>query len=107
VLQGLRAVTDARTNPTERKQQFGLANFLIARYGASLTCTDLPPEPGETPVGVLFIKQRCTGLRDGRQITVESRFYRRPGQAEMSPTSGTLTKAQWESSTRFEMRLAD
>jgi hypothetical protein len=107
ILKGLRVVTDPRTDINTRKQEYALANFLMARYGAALTCADLPPEPGETPVGSEFIKLRCTGTQDGRRLTLESRFYRRPGQAEFSTTSGTLTQAQWESSARFEMALAD
>jgi len=104
VLAGLRIVSDPGVSPQERKQAYTLSNFLKARYGNSRwDCRDTPPAPGETPVGTLYINQRCTMLtRDNMRASLETRFLRRPGQAEFSG-SGKLTVGQFESSTRLEL----
>ncbi len=66
-LAGLRIVTDPQASPQERKQAYTLSNFFKARYGSDgWDCIDTPPAPGETPVGTLYINQRCTKLGEGR-----------------------------------------
>jgi hypothetical protein len=104
VLAGLRIVSDPRVSPQERKQAYTLSNFLKARYGSDRwDCRDNPPAPGETPVGTLYINQRCTMLtKDNMRAFLETRFLRRPGQAEFSG-SGKLTVGQFESSTRLQL----
>ena len=70
-------------------------------------CTDTPPGPGESPVGTLYINQRCTKLVKGdMRVVLETRFLRKPGQAEFSG-SGKLTVGQFESSTRLELLRSD
>ena len=107
-LAGLRIVTDPRASPPERKQAYTLSNFFKARYGSEgWTCTDTPPAPGETPVGTLYINQRCTTLaKDDARVVLETRFLRLPGQAEFSG-GGKLTVGEFESSTRLELLRAD
>jgi hypothetical protein len=107
-LAGLRIVTDPQASPPERKQAYTLSNFFKARYGSEgWTCTDTPPAPGETPVGTLYINQRCTKLaKDDLRVVLETRFLRLPGQAEFS-SSGKLTIGEFESSTRLELLQAD
>jgi len=107
-LAGLRIVTDPRAGPQDRKQAYTLTNFFKARYGSEgWNCTDTPPAPGETPVGSLYINQRCTKLANGdMRVVLETRFLRRPGQAEFS-SSGKLTVGQFESSTRLELSRPD
>jgi hypothetical protein len=107
-LAGLRIVTDPRASPPERKQAYTLSNFFKARYGSeSWTCTDTPPAPGETPVGTLYINQRCTKLtKDNLRAMLETRFLRLPGQAEFSG-GGKLTVGEFESSTRLDLLRAD
>jgi hypothetical protein len=107
-LAGLRIVTDPQVSPQERKQAYTLSNFLRARFGSDgWDCTDTPPAQGETPVGALYINQRCTKLVKGDLRAVfETRFLRKPGQAEFS-SSGKLTVGQFESSTRFELLRPD
>ena len=104
VLAGLRIVSDPGVSPQVRKQAYTLSNFLKARYGNDRwDCRDTPPAPGETPVGILYINQRCTMLtKDNMRAFLETRFLRRPGQAEFSG-SGKLTVGQFESSTRLEL----
>jgi len=104
VLAGLRIVSDPGVSPQVRKQGYTLSNFLKARYGNDRwDCRDTPPAPGETPVGILYINQRCTMLtKDNMRAFLETRFLRRPGQAEFSG-SGKLTVGQFDSSTRLEL----
>jgi hypothetical protein len=107
-LAGLRIVTDPQANPQDRKEAYTLTNFFKARYGSEgWDCTDTPASPGETPVGSLYINQRCTKLVKGdMRAVLETRFLRKPGQAEFSG-SGKLTVGQFESSTRLELLRPD
>jgi hypothetical protein len=107
-LAGLRIVTDPQASSPERKQAYTLSNFFKARYGSEgWTCTDTPPAPGETPVGTLYINQRCTKLaKYDMRVMLETRFLRLPGQAEFSG-GGKLTVGQFESSTRLELLRPD
>jgi hypothetical protein len=108
MLAGLRIVTDPQVSPQERKQAYTLTNFFTARYGSGgWDCADTPPAPGENPVGSLYINRRCTKLVNGEMRAVlETRFLRKPGQAEFS-TGGKLTVGQFESSTRLELLRPD
>jgi hypothetical protein len=107
-LAGLRIVTDPQANPQDRKQAYTLSNFFKARYGGDgWECADTPPAPGETPVGTLYINQRCAKLVKGdMRAVLEARFFRKAGQAEFS-SSGKLTVGQFESSTRLELLRPD
>jgi hypothetical protein len=107
-LAGLRIVTDPQASPQDRKQAYTLTNFFKARYGSDgWGCTDTPPAQGETPVGTLYINRRCTKLVNGKMRAVlETRFLRKPGQAEFSG-SGKLTVGQFDSSTRLELLRPD
>jgi hypothetical protein len=66
-----------------------------------LDCRDTPPAPGETPVGTLYINQRCTTLTGQRARLSRDPVFAHP-QAEFSG-SGKLTVGQFESSTRLEL----
>ena len=107
-LAGLRIVTDPQISPQDRKQAYTLSNFFKARYGSDgWDCIDTPAAPGETPVGTLYINRRCTKLVKGdMRAVLETRFLRKPGQAEFS-SSGKLTVGQFESSTRLELLRPD
>jgi hypothetical protein len=107
-LAGLRIVTDPQTNPQDRKQAYTLANFFKARYGGDgWNCADTPPAPSESPVGSLYVNQRCSKLVKGdMRAVLETRFLRKSGQAEFSG-SGKLTVGQFESSTRLELLRPD
>jgi hypothetical protein len=107
-LAGLRVVTDPQIGPQDRKQAYTLSHFFKARYGGDgWDCIDNPAAPGEAPVGTLYINQRCTKLVKGdMRAVLETRFLRRPGQAEFS-SSGKLTVGQFESSTRLELLRPD
>jgi hypothetical protein len=107
-LAGLRIVTDPQASPQDRKQAYTLSNFFKARYGGDgWDCADTAPAPGETPIGTLYINQRCGKLVKGdMRAVLETRFLRKPGQAEFSG-SGKLTVGQFESSTRLELLRPD
>ena len=107
-LAGLRVVTDPEAGPQDRKQAYTLTNFFKARYGSDgWDCADTPPAAGESPVGTLYINRRCIKLVKGdMRAVLETRFLRKPGQAEFSG-SGKLTVGQFESSTRLELLQPD
>jgi hypothetical protein len=104
VLRGLRFVSDPRGSPIERRMAHLLRLAIINHYDPEgWACTDLPGEPGETPVGGVFIKQRCTKTTSERNMTVEAHFLRKPGQSDIDPATGDYTSGQFESWTRFEL----
>jgi hypothetical protein len=104
VLRGLRFVSDPRADPTARRMAHLLRLAIINRYDpAGWTCTDFPPAPGETPVGGVFLKQRCEKLTPERYLVVEAHFLRKPGQSAIDPATNQYTEGQFESWTRFEL----
>jgi hypothetical protein len=104
VLRGLRFVTDPRAAPLERRMAHLLRLAIINHYDPDgWTCTDLPADPGETPVGGVFLKQRCEKTTPERRMTVEAHFLRKPGQSDIDPATGDYTSGQFESWTRFEL----
>jgi len=104
VLRGLRFVSDPRGDPAARRMAHLLRLAIINRYGpAGWICTDFPPAPGETPVGGIFLKQRCEKMTPERHLTVEAHFLRKPGQSDIDPATNEYTQGQFESWTRFEL----
>jgi len=104
VLRALRLVTDPRAPPHERRMAHLLQLSVFNRYEPDgWTCADLPPAAGETPVGGIFVKQRCEKLTPERHLTVETRFLRKPGQSDIDPVTGNYRQGQFESWTRFEI----
>jgi len=104
ILRGLRFVSDPRGDPSARRMAHLLRLAIVNRYNpAGWMCTDLPPAPGETAVGGVFLKQRCEKLSEGRHLMVEARFLRKPGQSDIDPVTGEYTSGQFESWTRFEL----
>jgi hypothetical protein len=104
VLRGIRFVTDPRASPLERRMAHLLKVAVIEHYDPDgWKCTDLPPAPGETPVGGVFIKQHCEKTTPERKLMVEAHFLRKPGQNAIDPETKEYTQGQFESSTRFEL----
>jgi hypothetical protein len=104
VLRILRFVTDPRAPSHERRMAHLLRLAAINRYEPDgWTCTDFPPAEGETPVGGVFIKQRCEKTTPGRRLVVDTRFLRKPGQSDNDPVTGEYRAGAYESSTRFEI----
>jgi len=103
-LRGLRFISDPRASPLERRMAHMLRLAVINRYGpGNWNCTDLPAAEGETPVGGVFVKQRCEKLTAERWLTVQANFLRKPGQNAIDPKTGEYTSGQFESWTRFEV----
>jgi hypothetical protein len=104
VLRGLRFVSDPRAAPSDRRMAHLLRIAIINHYDpAGWACTDIPAAAGETPVGGIFLKQRCEKITPERCMTVEARFLRKPGQSDVDPATGDYTSGQFESWTRFEL----
>jgi hypothetical protein len=103
-LRGIRMISDPRTTPLERRMARLLGLAVINHYGPEgWTCTDIAPVEGETPVGGVFIKQRCTKTTPERAMTVETHFLRKPGQHDIDPETHDYTQGQFESWARFEL----
>jgi hypothetical protein len=104
VLRALRFVTDPRAAAHERRMAHMLRLAVINRYEpAGWTCTDLAPGAGETPVGGVFVKQRCEKLTPERHLLIDARLLRKPGQSDNDPVTGEYRAGAFESSTRFEI----
>jgi hypothetical protein len=104
VLRGIRMVSDPRGTPLERRMAHLLKLAVMNHYGPDgWTCKDFPPDPRETPVGGVFIKQRCEKTTSERAMTVEAHFLRKPGQNAIDPATNEYTQGQFESWTRFEL----
>jgi hypothetical protein len=104
VLRGLRFISDPRAASHERRMAHLLRLAVINRYEPDgWTCTDFPPAAGESPVGGVFIKQRCEKATSERHLSVETRFFRKPGQSDNDPVTGEYRPGAFESSTRFEI----
>ena len=104
IVRGLRFISDPRASPLERRMAHMLRLAVINRYGpAGWDCTDAPAAEGETPVGGVFVKQRCEKITAERWLTVQARFLRKPGQHAIDPATGEYTQGQFESWTRFEV----
>ena len=106
IVRGIRIVSDPRGEAAAgRDEAYLLRNFLNARLGReNWDCEDFPLTEGETPVGGIFVKQRCRKQTDARtSATLATRYLRKPGQAQYDPISGRETTGQFESTVRFEM----
>lgn len=104
LVQGYRVITDPHADPDVREDAFLLARAFKARFGEEgWDCEDILPSTGETPIDGEFVKQRCRKLLDGQQLTLESRHYYKPGQAQVDPNTDLPTVNQFESSTRFQI----
>jgi hypothetical protein len=100
----LRFVSDPRAAPHERRMAHMLRFAVYTRYGEDgWACSDIPATPNETPVGGVFIKQRCEKPTPERHLTLETRFLRKAGQSDVDPVTGEHRPNQFESWTRFEL----
>jgi len=104
LVQGYRIFTDPRAEEELRMNAYLVAVAFKARFGTGgWACNDLPPAEGETPIFGTFVKERCSKFFDAQRVTVESRYYYKPGQALIDPNTGLPTVNQFESSARMEL----
>jgi hypothetical protein len=120
VLRAMRVITDSRpdyrNDTTEadlkrRPNAYLFGGVMAARYGieAARDCTSLPATEGESAVGEQFVKLACERVDRARGIKVflRTNYFRKPGQSGVNPQLPTqLTKGQFESSARLEIRGA-
>jgi hypothetical protein len=103
-VQGYRIFTDPHAEEDLRQGAYLIAVAFKARFGADgWACQDLPPAEGETPIAGTFVKQQCEKQASDQKMTVESRYYYKPGQALIDPNTGLPTVNQFESSARLEL----
>jgi len=104
-VRGIRVVSDPRDASQNRDEAYFLRNFLTARFGREgWQCEDIPLAEGESPVGGIFVKQRCRKEIDERtSAALATRYLRKPGQSQFDPQSGRETAGQFESTVRFEL----
>lgn len=107
VVQGIRIVTDPRADPQTRYNAFQLRTHFKARFGdAGWSCEEQPADEGETPVGPLFVKERCRKtLEDGRELLLSANFFHKPGQTPFDPVT-QLPTPFFESTARLEILSA-
>jgi len=105
IVAGIRLVSDPRDDSQDRDDAYLLKNFLTARFGRDgWACQDLAPEPGETPVDGVFVKQDCRKAIDGETTaSLSVRYLRKPGQSRLDPHSGKQTRGLFESTVHFEI----
>jgi len=105
IAKGIRIVSDPRDENQDRDEAYLLKNFLTARFGRDgWACSNLAPDPGETPVDGVLIKQNCRKDIDAETTAfLDPRFLRKPGQAHFDPHSGKETQGEFESSVHFEL----
>jgi hypothetical protein len=106
IVQGIRAVTDNRASLYERRNAASLGRNLKARFSKwSLACEDIPPRPGENPMGSLFLHEVCTG-RDAQAeqtVLIETYYYRKRGQEPINRETQELNLGYFTSGTRLEV----
>jgi hypothetical protein len=108
LMQGYRIITDPRAEEELRSHAYGIAIAFKARFGGDgWTCEDLAAAEGETAIDGTFVKEHCGKTADAEEITVDSRYYRKPGQAMLDPNSGLPTVNQFESAARLEVVRTD
>ena len=106
LVRGIRIVSDPRGDSASgRDEAYLLRNFLNSRFGReNWECEDFSAADGETPVGGIFVKQRCKKPIDARTTaSLATRYLRKPGQFQYDPISGRETTGQFESNVRFEL----
>jgi hypothetical protein len=103
VVRAIRAVTDPRAEVEKRSEAYLFSIPVQRRFGPEgWTCVDLEREPGETDIGGMFVKRKCEKPLEGRDLVLESHFYRKPGQTGFD-FNGQFVAGQFESTTRFEI----
>lgn len=106
IVRGIRIVTDDRVSNYDRRTSVTLARNLQARFnGLNPECTDIPPKPGQNPVGRNFIHEVClaTDAAQGVNIRIEAYLLRKRGQEALNRETQQANRGYFSSGTWFEM----
>jgi len=103
-IQGIRVVSDPRAAVDLRRYAYLMRIPIMARYGRSgWDCQDLEATDGETEIGGMFVKQRCTKVFPGeKRVNVHTNLFRKRGQDGLDDL-GKFKAGDFESSSRFEI----
>lgn len=105
-IRGIRIVTDEHASVAERASAVSLAGFLKGRYGAwELVCDDIPPGPGESPMGRQFEHRLCQGSnpQSHQAVLLESSYFRKKGQEPLNRETQEVNSGYFQSQTRLEV----
>ena len=103
-IRGYRAFTDQRESLDYRYDAEFVGVPLRNVFGSeNFDCVDLESVEGENPVDGRFVKELCVGVSDGRHVTIERHFLRKPGQLVFDPVTRRTTEGYFDSSTRLEV----
>jgi hypothetical protein len=103
-IQGIRVVSDPLAALDQRRYFYLMRIPIMAKYGRSgWECRDLEATNGETEIGGMFVKQRCTKVFAGeKRINVDTNLFRKRGQDGVDDL-GNFKAGDFESSARFEI----
>lgn len=78
---GLQIQTDPKARLYKHKKAFLLGMQAKSRYGdEGWSCTEGQSNAKEEPVGGVYLNEHCTKTVSGRDISVDRKLFRRPGQ---------------------------
>jgi hypothetical protein len=105
IVRGIRIVTDDRVSDRTRRTAVTLARNFKARFGTwNLACEDIPPRPGENPVGRQFEHQFCRAEGEGgTQLAIESYYLRKRGQEALNRETRQVNSGYFSSGARMEL----
>lgn len=104
IVQGVRVISDPRAALNVRRRAVALHRFIKARFGEEWRCIDRYPREGETPLGGIYLNTACKTVIPGQSNAYfEAHFFRKKGQTPINRSTGQVNRAQFESTTRFEI----
>jgi len=90
---GLKIDTDPKARLYMKKKAFLLGVQVKSRYGSEgWECVQRPPEPGEQPVGGIYISESCIKAVQGRVLVVQRDLFRRSDQESKNFVDQTRVK---------------
>ncbi len=80
-VRGIRIASDPAAPPYLRKKAFLLGQRAKFHFSPKTwACQSLTPDAGETPVGGVYVNERCENRLPDRTVRLALRLYRMPGQ---------------------------
>ena len=101
---GFRIISDPRAQVEQRSRIVALGKVLLNRFSKwDIKCVDKFPEPGEMPVGNLFIKSTCTGLSPDLSVSLrlDMSYFRKDGQNAVNPETQNINTGYFEGKTHL------